>query len=195
MDGSVPAIFEILGEQESGGLWSAADAQKTPITKESPTPSGTRSTAPGTPPEADQQPGELLVRAVSKSIGNLEGQGHFGPFAVVLGQELFAAAETPSPGSLVLPQDRIIPFLGGGSFLRSSALDDWTGMVVALGGAPVDLVVATDISLNFLEVTSEPTFVFRVFEKIVLRIKQREAIRGLALDNPAPATPGRSSKK
>ncbi len=49
-------------------------------------------------------------------------------------------------------------------------------MVVALGGAPVDLVVARDMSVNFLTVTDEPTFVFRVFEKIVLRIKQPAAI-------------------
>ena len=54
-------------------------------------------------------------------------------------------------------------------------------MVVALGGAPVDLVVATDMSLNFLAVTLDPMFVFRVFEKIVLRIKQPGAIRGLEL--------------
>jgi uncharacterized linocin/CFP29 family protein len=77
----------------------------------------------------------------------------------------------------VLPQDRcIIPFLGGGSLLRSSALDETGGVVVALGGAPVDLVVAKDMSLNFLNVTDEPTFVFRVFEKIALSIKQPKAI-------------------
>ena len=81
----------------------------------------------------------------------------------------------------MLPQDRIIPFLGGGSLLRSSALEPGTGVVVALGGAPVDLVVARDMSVNFLTVTTEPTFVFRVFEKIVLRIKQPEAhLAGLA---------------
>jgi uncharacterized linocin/CFP29 family protein len=187
--GSVPEIFEITGEQESDGLWSVADVQKTTITKASARPPGRRSGASGTPPEADQQPGGLLVGAVSDSIGKLEGRGHFGPFAVVLGQKLFSAAETPSPDSLVLPQDRIIPFLGGGSFLRSSALEPWTGMVVALGGAPVDLVVATDISLDFLEVTSSPMFVFRVYEKIVLRIKQAKAIQGLEFDNPAPASP------
>jgi uncharacterized linocin/CFP29 family protein len=54
-------------------------------------------------------------------------------------------------------------------------------VVVALGGAPVDLVVATDVSLGFLQVTTDPTYVFRVFEKIVLRIKQPKAIGKLKM--------------
>jgi hypothetical protein len=51
-------------------------------------------------------------------------------------------------------------------------------VVVALGGAPVELVVATDVSLNFLQVTTDPMFVFRVFEKIVLRIQGARCDRG-----------------
>ena len=65
----------------------------------------------------------------------------------------------------MLPQDRIIPFLGGGSLLRSSTLPEDSGVVVALGGAPVELVVATDVSLNFLQVTPDPMFVFRVLRE------------------------------
>ena len=75
-----------------------------------------------------------------------------------------------------MPQDRILPFLGGGALLRTSTLPDDVGLVIALGGEPIDLVVGTDISVNFLQVTFEPRFVFRVYEKIVLRIKQPDAI-------------------
>ena len=102
----------------------------------------------------------------------------FGPFAVVLGQQLFLVAQTPEPGSLVLPQDRIIPFLGGGPLLRSSTLDEsrFTGVVVALGGAPLELVVASDMSVQFLQVSAEPAFLFRVSEKIALRIREPDAI-------------------
>ena len=124
------------------------------------------------------------MRAVSKAIGFLEQSGHFGPFAVVLGQGLFLLAQTPDVGSLVMPQDRIIPFLGGGPLLRSSTLDAWngfTGLVVALGGAPVELVVATDICLQFLQVTAEPVFIFRVCEKIALRIREPKAIVQLSM--------------
>src|SRR5262245_48192378 len=117
-----------------------------------------------------------LVRAVSRAIGQLEADGHFGPFAVVLDHALFTVAQTPDPNSLVLPQDRIIPFLGGGSLLRSSTLPLGYGVVVALGGAPVELVVAKDMCFEFLQVTHEPEFIFRVCEKMVLRIKEPDAI-------------------
>jgi uncharacterized linocin/CFP29 family protein len=116
---------------------------------------------------------------VSAAIGALEANGHFGPFAVVLGQGLFLIAQTPDPGSLVLPQDRIIPFLGGGSLLRSSTLDalfGFSGIVAALGGAPVELAVATDVGIQFLQLSPEPVFIFRVYERMALRIKEPEAI-------------------
>ena len=126
--------------------------------------------------------GEKLVSRISKAVGDLEDRYHLGPFACVLGQEYFNAIQTPN-GSLVLPQDRILPFLGGGALVRSSAVPADTGLLVALGGAPIDLVVATDISVNFLQVTVDPWFVFRVYEKIVLRIKQPEAIERISASN------------
>lgn len=55
------------------------------------------------------------------------------PNAVVLGQNLFEIAQSPD-ASFVLPQDRIIPFLGGGPLLRSSALLPLGGVIVGLGG-------------------------------------------------------------
>jgi len=124
------------------------------------------------------------VRGIAEAIGLLEAGGHFGPFAVALDQQLFLIAETPSP-ALVQPQDRIIPFLGGGPLLRSSTLDTppviMSGVVVALGGSPVELVVATDVCLQFLQVTTDPAFVFRVFEKMALRIKEPIAIMQLQM--------------
>lgn len=123
--------------------------------------------------------GNELVKKISAAIGRLEADGHFGPFACVLDQKFFEAVQTPKRGSLVLPQDRIIPFLGGGPLLRSSVLANRSGIVVALGGAPIDLVVATDMSVQFLQVTVDPRFVFRVHEKLTLRVKQPEAICAL----------------
>jgi hypothetical protein len=134
--------------------------------------------------------GQALVAAVSNAVGQLEGHGHFGPFAVVLGQGLFLIAQTPDRDGYVLPQDRIIPFLGGGSLLRSSTLDGYSGysgVVVALGGSPVELVVATDMSLQFLQVTDDPRYLFRVRERIALRIKEADAIVRLYFE-PDPPT-------
>ena len=158
-------IWEVLGGQESRGLLAPPDESSTVVVR-----------------AKEEDLGEKLVAKVSESIGLLENAGHFAPFAVVLDQNLFTGAQTPNDKSLVLPQDRIIPFLGGGSLLRSSTLPRGCGVVVALGGAPVELVVATDVSLNFLQVTTDPMFVFRVYEKMVLRIKEKEAITALRWD-------------
>jgi uncharacterized linocin/CFP29 family protein len=160
--GDLPDIWEIHGGQDADGLWTAA---------------------PQTIPPGDTD--ELLVRAVSRAIGELEGQGHFGPFAAVLGQNLFLLAQSPSE-AMVLPQDRILPFLGGGPLLRSSTLPLTGGVVVALGGAPVELVIASDVSLQFLQVTQHPNYLFRLREKIALRIKEAEAI--VRLYDPAQET-------
>jgi uncharacterized linocin/CFP29 family protein len=170
-----PLIWEILGGEASNGLWPLPPApQGPPYPPAPPNPRWIPVSAAGQP----------LVTAVSGAIGALERNGHFGPFAVVLDQNLFLIAQTPDQGSLVSPQDRIIPFLGGGPLLRSSTLPDFSGVVVALGGAPVELVVARDVSLAFLQVTEEPNFLFRIFEKMRLRIKEAEAI--MLLFVPAP---------
>jgi uncharacterized linocin/CFP29 family protein len=163
-------VWEITGGQVLNGLWTAA----APLARWVLIPwlpAGGRDTR--------------LVGGIADAIGRLEAGGHFGPFAAVLDQRLFLVAETPSP-ALVLPQDRIIPFLGGGPLLRSSTLDSpipiiRSGVVVALGGAPVELVVATDVCVQFLQLTTEPVFVFRVCEKMALRIKEPEAIMQLAM--------------
>jgi uncharacterized linocin/CFP29 family protein len=160
---TLPLVWQITSAVQNDGLFEAAARANQFV-------------------DIDQNPpgaGQRLVGGVSGSIGGLEARGQFGPYAVVLGQDLFEIAQTPDPPALVLPQDRIIPFLGGGSLLRSSALLPAAGVVVALGGAPVELVVATDMSLQFLQITQDPAFLFRVFERIALRIKDPGAITAL----------------
>jgi hypothetical protein len=76
----------------------------------------------------------------------------------------------------VTPQDQILPFLNGGALLRCSVIDNGEGVVVALGGEPIELVVATDMSLQFLQVTQTPSYLFRVYEKLALRIKDKTAV-------------------
>jgi uncharacterized linocin/CFP29 family protein len=175
--GGVPLIWEIHGGQETPGLWAPPPPANWPWGQTFPAPQPWQFVEVA--PE-----GEDLVRAVSQAIRELEAHGHFGPFAAVLGNGLFLTAQSPDPGSLVLPQDRITPFLGGGSLLRSSTLDacnGFSGVVVALGGTPVELVVASDISFQFLQVTQRPTLLFRVREKIALRIKEAGAIISLCV--------------
>jgi uncharacterized linocin/CFP29 family protein len=166
--GKDPYIWQVHGGQKSRGLFDpAAGKQEVPL-----------------------EEGKYdMVSAVSGAIGRLEHAGYFGPFAVVLGQDFFLAAQTPSIG-LVLPSDRIIPFLGGGPLLRSTVLEAEQGVVVALGGSPVELVISKDVSLQFLQLTDHPRYHFRVYEKMALRIKAAKAIMALV-----PAEPGAAADK
>jgi uncharacterized linocin/CFP29 family protein len=69
-------------------------------------------------------------------------------------------------------------------------------VLVALGGEPVDLVIAKDISVDFLQVTPDPAYVFRLHEKLVLRITSPGAICGFRLikvPRSAPKTTGNRS--
>ena len=163
------AIWTVRGGQKWGGLLGDPEIEAVTTTE-------LAKRAEPVTRAADS--GQHLIHQVSEKIGKLEGSGHFGPFAVVLGQTLFANAHAAS-AALVLPSDRIIPLLGGGPLLRSSTLPSDQGIVVALGAAPVELVVATDVSVGFLQVTTDPLFVFRVFEKIAVRIKESDAIARL----------------
>ena len=165
----LPAMWQITAALAARGIWTS-DPQL-----------GPGIFIPGDPP-SDRSHG--LVRAISDAIGRLEQNGQFGPFAAVLGQQLFRVAQTPDASSLVLPRDRIIPALEGGPLLRSPTLDDNTGVVIALGGAPLQLVVATDMTAQLLKTTSDPSSVFRVCETIALRIREPTAIVQLYLKFP-----------
>jgi uncharacterized linocin/CFP29 family protein len=60
--------------------------------------------------------------------------------------------------------------------LRASALANGFGVVVAQSANPVELVVASDIGVRFLQTTQDPRYVFRVSERVALRIKEHRAI-------------------
>lgn len=124
---------------------------------------------PGPFPQGDQ-----VVTAIIRSINALDGRGQLGPYACALSPELFEAVCTPN-NNLVLPRDRVLPFLQG-PLLRSSAILPYYGVVVALSANPVELVVARDIHVRFLQTSEEPCLVFRVSERVALRIKEDAAI-------------------
>jgi hypothetical protein len=60
--------------------------------------------------------------------------------------------------------------------LRSSAIGANLGAVMALGGAPIEIVVASDLDVRFLQTTLEPRYVFRVSERVALRLSDPNAI-------------------
>jgi hypothetical protein len=90
----------------------------------------------------------------------------------VLGSELFNRVHDPSK-SLVLPADRITPLLKGGPLLRSGKMDENAGIVVSLSGNAVDIVVGTPPTVQFLQRNSDAKFLFRTYERFVLRIRDK----------------------
>jgi uncharacterized linocin/CFP29 family protein len=125
--------------------------------------------------------GAAIATAVAEAIGELDGQGFSGPYACALDQDAFDAICTPN-NALVLPRDRILPFLQGGALVRASTIPRLfvgvRGAVIALAGNPVELVVATDINVTYLQTTADtdPRRIFRVTERVALRIKEERAI-------------------
>jgi hypothetical protein len=130
-----------------------------------------------------------LIARVVEAIAQLEGDGQYGPFACVLGQDLYMAANLPQAG-FILPSDRIVPFLGSGPLLRSSAMPPGSGVVIALAASPIDLVVGSDVHVSYLQRSVEPRYVLRVSERFVLRVKQPQAVRVLAAVRTGSARTG-----
>ena len=114
--------------------------------------------------------GQGVVNAVSIATGNLERNSNPGPFTCVLGDNLFNAVQTPAP-SLAVPADSVKDLLKGGSLLRSGMMNADTGIVVSTGANAVDLVMGTSPTAQFLQRQADGRFLFRVYERFVLRIR------------------------
>jgi len=120
--------------------------------------------------------GKLVVTAVVRAMTALEEASNPGPFACVLGSTLYEAVHDPSE-SLVLPADRVTPLLRGGPLLRSGKIDPQTGIVVSLAGSVVDIVVGTPPTVQFLQRTPNARFLFRVYQRFALRIRDDDLVR------------------
>jgi uncharacterized linocin/CFP29 family protein len=124
--------------------------------------------------------GTALLNAISQAISILETNGYGPPFVCVLGNDSFNAAHNPIGDSMVLPADRIEPLVGR-QLLRASALEhvqdkQTRGVVLSLAGDSMDLVVAVEATPEFTQVEAVGHYVFRVFERLALRIKDNYAI-------------------
>ena len=161
-----PQIYTIHGGRDHTGLLEAPG--KVP---------GEPTMSTEIEPAPEERPDDpTMVAAVVEAVQKLETRGHFGPFAVVLGNDLYRRAVAPAGIEAIAPVLRFVPFLGGGEVLRSSTIPAHQGVVVALGGQPVELVLACDMDVKLIQVTLEPRHVLRVYEKFVLRIKELDSV-------------------
>jgi uncharacterized linocin/CFP29 family protein len=129
--------------------------------------------------------GQTLVKAVAEGITILENKGYVAPYALALGSALFVMAETPSAGSLVLPSDRIRPLIEG-SLARTGTLPREGGILFSLPGNPVEIVVAKEIGVTFLQVSDNGHPVYRVSERFVLRVKEPDSMVKIGKPNQPP---------
>jgi uncharacterized linocin/CFP29 family protein len=134
-----------------------------------------------------------LMKAIVSAIDSLEEQGYVAPYVCVFGRNPFEAAFTSIPNSTVLPRDRIEPLIGR-ELLHASAIDvpphrfnlykshlgkeKWRsrGVLVSMADEPIDLALAAEATPEFRQVDLDGRYVFSVFERFALRIKDVKSI-------------------
>jgi uncharacterized linocin/CFP29 family protein len=140
-----------------------------------------------------------LMQAIVDAINSLEGSGYVAPFVCVFGRKPFREALTPINGSTVLPRDRIEPLIGR-ELLHASGIDippvgsgaitkaAWPsrGVLLSMADEPIDLALAAEATPEFRQVGLDGKYVFSVFERFALRIKDADAIVPLQFREPPP---------
>jgi hypothetical protein len=142
-----------------------------------------------------------LMQAIVDAINSLEDNGYVAPYVCVFGRNPFKAAFTPINNSAVLPRDRIEPLIGR-ELLHASGIDippqkfgrydaklgrgNWQsrGVLLSMADEPIDLALAAEATPEFRQVNLDGKYVFSVFERFALRIKDARAIVPLKFRSP-----------
>jgi uncharacterized linocin/CFP29 family protein len=144
---------------------------------------------------------EGLTAAIVSAITTLDDHGYVAPHVCVFGLGPFLAANRPlSAQSGAVARDRLEPLIGR-EILHASAMDlrparrpdavmapDWPlgwqyrGLVLSLVGDPVDIAIVAEATAEFRQVDEKGSYIFAVFERFALRIKDSNAIVPLAFE-------------
>jgi uncharacterized linocin/CFP29 family protein len=143
-----------------------------------------------------------LMDAIVGAINSLENNGYVAPYVCVFGRNPFEAAFQSIHDSTVLPRDRIEPLIGR-ELLHASGIDilpqsfglyepnaeEWRsrGVLLSMANEPIDLALAAEATPEFRQVDEEGRYVFSVFERFALRIKDAQAIEPLVFETPDQA--------
>jgi len=123
---------------------------------------------------------EHTFAAVAQGYSVLQGNGQYGPYALVLQTTPYADTYAPLPDTLILTADRLKPLMTAGFFgtgtLPSGSEPRFFGLLVSLGGNPMDLVVGLDATTAFMQQDTDGAFRFRVVERFALRLKDITAV-------------------
>ena len=132
---------------------------------------------------ADQRFGDRTFEAVTEGCARLEGQGHYGPYALALHTIPYADTFAPLAVTLATPASLLEPMVGAG-FYETGTLPPLTGLLISVGGNSMDLVVGRDATTTFLQQDAEGKSVFRVYKRFALRVKDGSAILRLDFEKP-----------
>ena len=129
--------------------------------------------------------GENTFGAVARGYSILQ-RTHYGRDALVLPTNAFADTWAPLKTTLIMPADRIKGLVGD-RFYSTSTLPDVfdnqtkqpsvpQGLLVALDGNTMDLVMGMDPTTAFMQIDGEGLYRFRVYERFTLRLKDPQAV-------------------
>jgi uncharacterized linocin/CFP29 family protein len=150
-----------------------------------------------------------LMQAIVDAINSLEENGYVAPYVCIFGRKPFEAAFKPINNSTVLPRDRIEPLIGR-ELLHASGIDvppqrddlytrldkeEWRsrGVLLSMADEPIDLALAAEATPEFRQVDLKGRYVFSVFERFALRIKDAKAIVPLRFEKAREAIEGAAS--
>jgi len=159
--GNASAVFTFVSQRQRAGAGLVASAPAEIVVE--PTTAG------------GNQYGENTFAAVAQAYALLQSKGHYGPYALALHDAVYADTFAPLPSTLVSPADRIKPLVVQG-YVGSGALPPSTGILISVGGNTIDLALATDAAVDFMNVDGAGLSHFRVWERFALRVKDRTAL-------------------
>jgi uncharacterized linocin/CFP29 family protein len=150
-----------------------------------------------------------LIGAVVSAMDSLQRDGYVAPYVCVFGQEPYEAAHSPVGDAITFPRDRLEPLIGR-ELLHASAIDiaphevagyrtptpeEWQtrGVLLSLAGEPVDLAIGAEATAEFRQVDVRGHYIFSVYERFALRIKDLDAIAPLEFSPTSRRAP-RGSK-
>jgi uncharacterized linocin/CFP29 family protein len=128
--------------------------------------------------------GPNTFEAVAKAYSDLQAQGHYGPYALVLETIPYADTYAPLPATLTLTADRIKPLVTSGFFGTGTLPPNsppapaapFYGVLVSLGGNTMDLVIGLEPIVAFMQEDTDGNFRFRVLQRFALRVKDPTGI-------------------
>jgi uncharacterized linocin/CFP29 family protein len=129
--------------------------------------------------------GENTFGAVAQAFALLQ-KTHYGRCALVLHTNVYADTYAALPETLAVPAERITGLVSD-HFYVSSALPPFTGILVAIDGDTMDLVVGQAPITTFTQV-SNSQYLFRLYERIALRLKDPTAVVRLEFQQKAKDT-------